>query len=165
VSIRRIKQTYQEKKQFWDNVIKMSANVTDIDLKKEFYLQRRNAEENCFEATDHQKDKHKPYHVLMNKAERKEHLREFQQGNKQFEEKVVQATNTLQQWQHMSGQAKKMHSQQPFQYSSVEGTVINKFVALPPKSTNYDPYARKPAYDAFEGESSTAFLNNFTKKY
>lgn len=68
VTIRRIKQTYQEKKQFWDNVIKLSANVSNIDLKKEFYLQRHNAEENYFEATDHQKDKHKPYHVLMNKG-------------------------------------------------------------------------------------------------
>lgn len=119
MTIRLIKQTYQEKKQFWDNVIKLSANVNDIELKKEFYLQRRNAEENLFEATDHQKDKHKPYHVLMNKTERKEYLREFQQNNKQFEEKVVLGSNTLQQWQNMTGQVKKMQSQQPFQSSSV----------------------------------------------
>jgi uncharacterized protein YqcC (DUF446 family) len=71
----------------------------------------------------------------------------------------------MQKWQNMSAQGKKMNSQQPFQYSSVEGTVINNFVALPPKSTNYDPYAKRPASGAFEGNSSTSFLNNFTKKY
>ncbi len=65
----------------------------------------------------------------------------------------------------MSAEGRKVNSQQPFQYSSVGGTVINNFVAMPPKSTNYDPYPRKPANDAFEGNNSTSFLNNFTKKY
>ncbi len=46
VTIRKIKQTYNEKKTFWDNVIKMNANLSDIELKKEFYLQKHNAEDN-----------------------------------------------------------------------------------------------------------------------
>lgn len=71
----------------------------------------------------------------------------------------------MQKWQNMSAQGKKMGSDQPFQYSSVGGTVINQFMAQPSKSRNFDPYAKKNAYDPFEGNNSTSFLNNFTKKY
>jgi len=30
VTLRKIKHTYSEKKQFWDNVIKLNASLTDI---------------------------------------------------------------------------------------------------------------------------------------
>lgn len=42
--------------------------MTDLELKKEFYNQKRNADDNYFEAIDHQKDKHKSYALLMNKV-------------------------------------------------------------------------------------------------
>lgn len=141
MTVRKIKQTYQEKKQFWDNVIKMNVNVSDIELKKDFYIQKRNAEEREFDATDHQKDKHKPYHVLMGKLQKNQQLRDYQQTNKIFEEKVVRATNTLQQWQNITQQPKISPSQPPH-YSSVEPTVINKFMGRP-KNTSEEKNARR----------------------
>lgn len=65
LTIRKIKQTFNQKKVFWDNVIKMNSDVDDIELKKEFYLQKRNAEEGYLEAVDRQKDKHKSYKALI----------------------------------------------------------------------------------------------------
>ena len=34
LTIRKIKQTFNQKKIFWDNVIKMNADISDIELKK-----------------------------------------------------------------------------------------------------------------------------------
>jgi hypothetical protein len=140
----------------------MNSNIADIELKKEFYLQKRNAEEGYFEATDHQKDKHKPYPVLMNKAQRKEPLRDYQHTNKQFEEKVLQGTNTLQHWQKFTNYGKNNYlPPQPYP-PSVEGTVLNKFVQN--SKANYDPQGQKTNLSAFEEDNGSAFLNNFAKK-
>ena len=34
LTIRKIKQTYNQKKIFWDNVIKMNSEINDLELKK-----------------------------------------------------------------------------------------------------------------------------------
>jgi len=41
LTIRKIKQTYNQKKEFWDNVIKVNSDLADIELKKEFYIQKK----------------------------------------------------------------------------------------------------------------------------
>ncbi len=84
LTIRKIKHTFNQKKIFWDNVIKSNADISDIELKKEFYAQKKNAEEGYLEAADRQKDKHKTYKVLISMDKKKEHLREYQQTNKTF---------------------------------------------------------------------------------
>jgi hypothetical protein len=55
----------------------------------------------------------------MNKNGKKEHLREYQQNNKNLEENVIQATNTLQQWQNISKYNKDYTTRQnhPYQQS------------------------------------------------
>ena len=53
----------------------MNSDINDIELKKEFYLQKRNAEEGYEEAIDRQKEKHKTYKSLVTNNEKKEHLR------------------------------------------------------------------------------------------
>lgn len=44
----------------------------------------------------------------MGKGEKKEQLREFQQTNKAFEERVIHGSNTLQQWQNISNYGTKL---------------------------------------------------------
>jgi hypothetical protein len=38
-----------------------------MELKKDFYQQKRMAEDRYYDAFEHQKDKHQPYVVLMGK--------------------------------------------------------------------------------------------------
>ena len=102
LTIRKIKQTYNQKKVFWDNVIQMNSEVNDLELKKEFYLQKKNAEEGYLEAIDRQKDKHKTYKTLINHDKKKELLKEYQENNRAFEEKVKQETNKRQEWYNIS---------------------------------------------------------------
>ena len=62
----------------------MNPDINDIELKKEFYIQKRNSEEGCLQAVDRQKDKHKTYKALVNQDKQKEGLRQFQINNRNF---------------------------------------------------------------------------------
>lgn len=122
VTVRKIKQTFNEKKQFWDNVIKMNADMSNIELKKEFYVQLRNSEDSYYTAIDHQKDKHKPYRALIEQPSQTHPLREYQATNLAFEQQVNQTSQ--QQW---GTNGNKVLSR-PLAYSTNEGTVLNQFV-------------------------------------
>ena len=85
VTIRKVKQTYNTKKEFWDNVIKLSSEIGDLELKKEYYLQKKAAEDSYLAAIDHQRDKHKPYALLTASPKTKQQtLQQYQATNKRL---------------------------------------------------------------------------------
>lgn len=99
--------------------------MEDIELKKEFYMQKKNADDIYFAAIDHQKEKHKPYKLLIGNSPKKEALKEYQLTNQFFEAQVQQGTKTLQNMHKNTNSYQNTYSRPP---SSVGGTVINQFV-------------------------------------
>lgn len=139
----------------------MNASIDDIELKREFYLQKRNAEEGYLEAVDRQKDKHKNYKNLISTEKKKEQLREYQQSNKLFEEKVIEGTDTLQQWRNVSKDTNKYGT---YAYQAPTTGVINQFVN---PNYYYDAVAQKNGSlrpISSDAENSTVFINNFQRR-
>ena len=60
--------------------------MSDMELKKEYYLQKHAAEENYLAAIDHQRDKHKPYALLTASSKPKQQtLQQYRATNKLLE--------------------------------------------------------------------------------
>lgn len=126
--------------------------MQDLELKKDFYQQKRDAEDRYEEAMENQKIKKIPYSVLLGKFKQKESLREWQSKNKKLEEKVAKGTHTLHQW-NLSKPAEQRYRSDSDNYK-----IIQQFT-----QQKNQPEGMQPKVSGFGGEQEN-FLNNFQLK-
>lgn len=67
----------------------------DLELKKDLYMHKMDAEERYYEAIEKQNVKKIPYNLLLGKLKQKNSLKEWQANNKKLEQEVVKGTKTL----------------------------------------------------------------------
>lgn len=68
---------------------------TDLELKKDLYVQKRDSTERYEDAIQSQKIKKIPYELLLGKLKQKQTLKQWQANNKQLEQEVAKGTKTM----------------------------------------------------------------------
>ena len=68
---------------------------TDLELKKDLYVQKRDSTERYEDAIQSQKIKKIPYELLLGKLKHKQTLKQWQANNKQLEQEVAKGTKTM----------------------------------------------------------------------
>lgn len=68
---------------------------TDLELKKDLYVQKRDSTERYEDAIQSQKIKKIPYELLLGKLKQKQTLKQWQVNNKQLEQEVAKGTKTM----------------------------------------------------------------------
>ena len=129
----------------------LSIYSQDLELKKDFYQEKRDAEDRYDEAMDNQKIKKIPYSSLLGKLNQKQSLRDWQSKNKQLEEKVSKGTKTINDWKLVNPADRQRIDSDSYK-------VIQQFTQYPPE---YKIQNRAPRVSGFAGESDNNFLNNF----
>lgn len=75
---RKVKETSYQKKVFWENLIATNAEMNDLELKKDFYQQKRDAEDLYYDAIEAQKSKKISYTDLLGKMKADQSLKHWQ---------------------------------------------------------------------------------------
>ena len=139
----------------------------DIQLKKDFYMQKRDAEDRYYQAIQQQKNKKIPYSILLGKNKKKQNLREWKQNNKTFQDEVNKGTTTLNQWRTNWSQANQ-HPHLPY-YQPTNQITHQPAIINVPKHTNFPlsggNFDQNMSSGYNENPSGFNFLKNFEKKH
>ena len=93
-------------------------------MKKDFYQQKRDAEDRYEDAIESQKVKKMSYDLLLGKFKHKNSLKEWQENNKKLEQKVTKGTETMKAWNMGEANVKPVQAQGTYYVNNEEDDII-----------------------------------------